>query len=112
MLTGRALSDEIVERKRLTEYPLLDEVVKVVVKAFKIKEEVIRGRGGGANTARRVALSLAQRYTGLSNKAIGDLFGGIHYSAVSKASGKLRGEMMSDQRLSKLVSELDSRFKT
>jgi chromosomal replication initiation ATPase DnaA len=72
----------------------------------------MRTMGGGANPARRVALYLAQRYTGLSNKAIGDSFGGIHYSAVSKASGKLRGEMISDQRLSKLVSELDSQFKT
>ena len=84
----------------------------LVAKAFKNKEEVIRGKGGGANTARRVALYLGQRYTGLSNKAIGDLFGGIHYSAVSKASGKLRREMVSDQRLSELVSELDSQFKT
>jgi len=112
MLTGKALSNEIVERKRLIEYPLLDEVVKLVGGAFETNEEVIRGKGGGANTARRVALYLAQRYTGLSNKAIGDLFGGIHYSAVSKASRKLRGEMISDQRLSKLVSELDSQFKT
>jgi chromosomal replication initiation ATPase DnaA len=112
MLTGKALSHEIVERKRLIEYPLLDEVVKLVGGAFEINEEVIRGKGGGANTARRVALYLAQRYTGLSNKAIGDLFGGIHYSAVSKASGKLRREMISDQRLSKLVSELDSQLKT
>jgi putative transposase len=112
MLTGKALSHEIIERKRLMEYPLLDEVVRRVARAFKIDEEVIRAKGGRANTARRVALYLAQRYTGLSNKAIGDLFGGIHYSAVSKASGRLREEMISDQRLSKLVNELDSHFKT
>ncbi len=110
MLTGKALSDEIVERKRLLEYLPLDEVVKAIARAFKIDEEVIRGRGGRKNTARRVALYLAQRYTGLSNKAIGGVFGGIHYSAVSKASGKLREEMTSDRRLSRLVSELDSQF--
>jgi len=83
-----------------------------VAKAFKVNEEVIRGRGGRANKARRAALYIAQRYTGLSNKAIGDFFGGIHYSAVSKASERLREEMISDQRLSKLVDELDSHFKT
>ena len=94
------------------EYPLLDEVVRRVAKAFKIDEEVIRAKGGMANTARRVALYLAHRYTGLSNNAIGDLLGGIHYSAVSKASGRLREEMISDQGLSKLVDELDSHFKT
>jgi putative transposase len=112
MLTGKALSHEIIERKRLLEYPLLVEVVKAVAKAFKVNEEVIRGRGGRANKARRAALYIAQRYTGLSNKAIGDFFGGIHYSAVSKASVRLREEMISDQKLSRLVGELDSHFKT
>lgn len=112
MLTGETLSQEIVERKRLLEYPLIDEVVKGVARAFKINEESIRGRGGRANAARRAALYLAQRYTGLSNKAIGERLGGVHYSAVSKASGKLREEMNFDKRLSKLVGKLDSQFKT
>jgi len=112
MLKGKALSHEIIERKRLIEYPLLDEVVRRVARAFKIDEGVIRGKGGRANRARKVALYLAQRYTGLSNKAIGDLFGGIHYSAVSKAFERLREEMISDKGLSKLVDEVDSHFKT
>jgi REP element-mobilizing transposase RayT len=112
MLTGKALSHEIVERKRLIEYPLLDEVIRRVAEVFKIDEGVIRGKGSRANTARKAALYLAQRYTGLDNKAIGDLFGGIHYSAVSKASGRLREEMISDKGLSKLIDEIDSHFKT
>jgi putative transposase len=112
MVTGKALSHEIVERKRLLEYPRLEEVVKGVARAFEINEEMIRGKGGRDNTARRVALYLAQRYTGLSNKAIGDIFGGIHYSAVSKASRRLREAMISDKRLSKLISEAESHFKT
>jgi REP element-mobilizing transposase RayT len=112
MLTGETLSHEIIERKRLIEYPLLDEVVRRVARAFKIDEGVIRGKGGRANTARKVALYLAQQYTGLSNQAIGDLFGGIHYSAVSKASCRLREEMISDKGLSKLIDEVDSHFKT
>jgi chromosomal replication initiation ATPase DnaA len=83
-----------------------------VARAFKINEEEIRSKGGRGNTARRVALYLAQRYTGLSNKAIGEIFGGIHYSAVSKASGRLKEAMIFDKRLSKLVCEAESHFKT
>ena len=112
MLTGKALSHEIIERRRLIEYPLLDEVVRLVARAFKINEEVIQGKGSRANTARKVALYFAQRYTGLSNEAIGNLFGGIHYSAVSKASMRLKEEMMSDKKLLKLIDKLDSHFKT
>ena len=83
-----------------------------MAKGFKIGEGVILAKGSRGNTARRVALYLAQRHTGLSNEVIGEFFGGIHYSAVSKASGKLREEMIFDQRLSRLVRELDSQFKT
>jgi REP element-mobilizing transposase RayT len=112
MLAGKALSQEIVERKRLIEYPLLDEVMKEVAKAFRVDGEAIRRKGDRANTPRRVALYLAQRYTGLGNEEIGEIFGGIHYSAVSKASGRLREEMTSDKRLSKLVGAVESHFKT
>jgi hypothetical protein len=40
------------------------------------------------------------------------MFGGIHYSAVSKASARLRGKMAGDKKLSKLVSEVISHVKT
>jgi hypothetical protein len=36
---------------------------------------------------------------------------GIHYSAVSKASERLREKMISDKGLSELIDELDSQFK-
>jgi putative transposase len=112
MVPGKGLSHEITERKRLLEYPQIDEVVKGVAQAFKIDEGVILAKGSRANTARRVALFLAQRYTGLSNGVIGEFFGGIHYSAVSQACGRLREEMISDRRLSRLVHDLESHFKT
>jgi hypothetical protein len=58
------------------------------------------------------ALYLAQGYRGLSNKATGDFFGGIHYSTTSKASGTSGEEMNSNQRLSKRVDEIDSHSKS
>jgi|GEM_PF-2600662 len=39
------------------------------------------------------------------------LFGGIHYSTVSKVSAWLRAEMVKDKELSKLMNRLDSHFK-
>lgn len=112
MLKGRSLAQEIVERNRLMEHPSLDGVLKLTAKVFKIDEDTIRDKGRRANTARKVALYFAKRYTGLSNEAIARSFGRIHYSAVSKASSKLREEMSSDKKLLKLVEELDSHFKT
>jgi len=61
--------------------------------------------------ARKVGLYMAQRYTGLSNREIGERFGGIEASGVSKAASRAKEENVSDKRLSKLVKELDSSFK-
>ena len=47
-----------------------------------------------------------------SNEEVGKLFGGLHYSAVSKASARLREDMAKDKKLSKIIQRIDSHFKT
>jgi len=84
--------------------------IKGVLKGRLLSAEII-DKGGRANTPRKVVLYLAQRYTGLSNKEIGERFGGIEASAVSKASARVKEEMALDKKLWKLVTELDSSFK-
>lgn len=111
MLRGKRFPQEIVERKRFVEYPSPMEVLGVVSEAFGVNQEEILDRGGRANTARKVAIYFCQRYTGLCNEAIGELFGGIHYSTVSKITARLREEMLKDKELSKLVDHLNSHFK-
>ncbi len=71
-------------------------------------EDVIAGRGERGNRARKVAIYLVKRWSGLSNEEIGGMFGGIHYSVVSKRSARLETEMARDKRLAKLVGELES----
>jgi putative transposase len=111
MLKGRRLSEEIVERKRLMEYPSPREVVGVVSEAFGINREEILDRRGRTNMARKAAIYLCQRYTGLSNEVIGAMFGGIHYSGVSKVAARIREEILKDKELSKLMDNLNSHFK-
>ena len=53
-----------------------------------------------------------QRYAGLSNEEVGKLFGELHYSAVSKASARLRKNVERDKKLSKIIQRIDSHFKT
>jgi REP element-mobilizing transposase RayT len=111
MLKGKRLSEGIVERKRLMEHPSLLEVVGVVSEAFGINQEEIWDRGGRGNIARKVAIYFCQRYTGLSNEALGEMFGGIHYSTVSKVTARVGEEMFKNKELSKLMDNLDSHFK-
>ena len=67
---------------------------------------------GKANIARRAAIYFMQRYAGLGNAEVGEFFGGLHYSTVSKASARLREDMVKDKYLSELIQRIDSHFKT
>lgn len=112
LIKGKPISSEVVERKRLKEYAQPDEIVKAVAKVFKIKGEEITEKGTRDNTARKVAIYLVKRYTGLSNQEVGELFGGIHYSAVSKVLERVERKIVEDKRLFKLIKMLKSNVKT
>jgi hypothetical protein len=45
------------------------------------------------------------------DEAIGGLFGGIHYSSVSKVASRVREGMFKDKELSNLMDPLNSNFK-
>jgi len=111
MLKGRRLPQGVVGRKRLVDSPSPMEVVGVVSEVFGVNREEILGRGSYRHLARKVAIYLCQRYTGLSNEAIGRLFGGIHYSTVSKVTERIREEMLRDKKLSELTNRVTSHFK-
>ena len=110
MLKGKPLDHQIVERKRLQVLPTHHAVIKAVAETFAAKEAEIRKRGKKNSVARKTAIYLVQRYTGISNEAIGKLFGGIHFTAVSKVSARLREEMQRDKTLAKLVGEMESKI--
>jgi REP element-mobilizing transposase RayT len=111
MLKGKSLSSEIAERKRLESNTTPDDVIKIVAEVFGVDKKEINYKGK-ANTARKAAIYFMQRYAGLGNAEVGELFGGIHYSAVSKASARLRKDMAKDKYLSEIIQRIDSHFKT
>jgi len=106
------LDKEIVERKRLTDYVAPEEILAVVTKYFQTSMKVLRNQKSRNNTAKKVAIYLIKRYSGLNNNEIGKLFGGVHYSAISKTSTRLEVEMENDEKLYKLVKDVMSNVKT
>lgn len=111
-LQGRQISQEIIERKRFDKKASPEEIVEAVAKAFEVEEKDLKNKGKRDNISRSVAIYVMQKYSGLSNEDIGRMFGGVHYSAVSKASARLREKMTGDKKLSKLVSGVISHVKT
>ncbi len=102
----------LVERKRFMALPNPGDVIKEIAKAFGTDEELLKEKGRKGSTARKAAIYFVQRYSGLGNEEIGKIFGGIHISAVSKASDRLKKEMADDKRLSKRIEKINSSFKS
>ncbi len=71
----------------------------------------IRDSSRRGDTARKAAIYMVHRYCGLSNEEIGQLFGGGHFSAVSKTTARLKEKMAEDKKLLKLIEELESNVK-
>jgi hypothetical protein len=50
-----------------------------------------------------MAIYLMKRHTGLGNAEIGEIFGGLHYSAVSKVASRFESATAGDSKLSNLA---------
>jgi len=111
LIKGQPLGEGIVGRNRFKGIVHVDELVRAVGDALGVKGEELKMRGGRNNRARNVAIYLAKRYCGLSNQEIGKIFGGIHYSAVSKVSARLEVEIRKDKKLLRLIYEIKSHVK-
>jgi len=112
LLKGKEVSQEIVERKRLRDHPRPEDILSAVTSKFGAGIDILKGKGARNNTAKKMAIYLIKRYSGLGNQEIGELFGGMHYSAVSKSSAKLEREMAEDRNLRNLVEDLVSHVKS
>jgi len=82
------LKDGIVQRREVSHRRALkapygsDEIIEAICSDFKVsREDVLRSGGESRNTA----IYLMRRLTGMTNGQIGELFGGISYSAVANA---------------------------
>jgi putative transposase len=60
------------------------DVIRGVATSFGVSEETLVGRGGYGVEARNVAMALVWEKCALSLREIGQLFGGIDYSAVAQ----------------------------
>jgi putative transposase len=112
ILKGKPISGEIVERRRIEEAATPTEIIETVCRVFGVdKEKLLQKRNRGC-MARPAALYIIQRYSGLRNEEIGKIFGGIHYSAVTKAASRLQELIRTDKKLKKQVEDIISYIKT
>ena len=112
LFRGKALSQEIAERKRFTDGAKPEDIITAVASEFGVTEEKLMKKRSRQNIGRKAAVYLIKRHAGLTNREIGDLFGGMHYSSVSRLSARLEGEMIKDRKLAERVRKITSKVKT
>ena len=86
-----------------------DDVLSVVESAFNVRRKDIIGvrRGRLArNEARLLAMHLLARYSTMTQREIGELFGGVSDVAVSKAARQCDDQMNIDKRLRTICTEI------
>jgi REP element-mobilizing transposase RayT len=114
LLAGRQLSREIVNLNNLQIVPQPEKIIAAVADKYGVEEKKITESGAKGNIARKVAMYLVHQYSGIGNSEIGKLFGGIHYTAVSKTVARLKQEISDgkDYELAGLLDRIKSNVKT
>jgi REP element-mobilizing transposase RayT len=94
---------EIAQRRELQAAHGSEEIIAAVCSHLKVSREDLLRRGG---ENRKIAIYLMKKQTGMTNKQIGDLFGGLSYSAVAKVYQRFSAEAKKNKQLRKLLKEL------
>jgi putative transposase len=99
VLEGNAIS----QRRELRTGWGREAVVEAVCRHFRFsREEFFQDRG----LARKVAIYLMRKHTGMTNGEIGEIFGGLTYSAVAKARERFAGQLSTDRTLRRTIQEI------
>jgi chromosomal replication initiation ATPase DnaA len=88
--------------------PRLEAIQSAVCAGYGIDlNELLSGRRGTSNDARKVAIYLARRLSGQTLATIGDAFGLDHYSSVSSVVSRMKQRIPSDRSLRRKVEKIE-----
>ena len=98
---------EISCRRQLKTTRRIEEMIHDVSSYFSIlPNEVLEKKGA----CRDIAIYFGKKYTGLTNREIGEKFGGLSYSAVTRVSQRFEEKMAKDRNLKRQVEEIDTKI--
>ena len=104
------LKEDISHRRALRSAYRFEEVMDSICVYFDIPRDELLGNENGEH--RNIAIYLLKKYTGLTNRQIGQLVGNISYSAVAKVyqrfSEKLKEDKALKREVGKIVSNLSN----
>lgn len=95
--------EEISYRRELQVGCRSDDVIEFIAAYFNVsRDELFENK----REYRNITIYLIKKYTGLTNRQIGQLFGHISYSAVEKVYQRFSTKLAKDRSLRKMVEEI------
>ncbi len=97
--------EEIANSRALRTIYGIEEIIDMVSNHFHIKKKDIAENNKPEQ--RKISLYLIKKHTGATNKSIGEVFGGITYSAVSKQYQRFTKELEGNRKLRKEMHRIE-----
>lgn len=100
---------DIANRRELRSQCRPEEIISKLSSVLKVdRDKVVNGR---IKDYRSIAIYAMKKYTGLANKEIGQIFGNLSYSGVSKVYRRFEEKIEKDSSLKRKVMEIMSNVK-
>ena len=100
-------AEEISYRRQLRASYSAEKVIDVVAEHFEVTRHDVMKRKG---LCRSVAIHLTKKHTGMTNREIGEYFGGLSYSAVAKVQERLLAKAGKDIRVMKTIKAISNKM--
>ncbi len=108
-LKGGSLQKEEVSHRRALKAALgTEEILEAISKHFKVARDKIVSSNSGE--LRKISIYMIKKHTGMINRKIGELFGGISYSAVAKTYQRFLYHLKKDKSLRKTIVEIERKM--
>ena len=94
--------------KKRNSYITIDDIIRSVTKKFNVKLSELQSKKRSRSIAlpRQICMYIAKQHTSLSLQEIGGYFGGRDHSTVLYAIEKTKKELVKNEKISSLVSEI------
>lgn len=103
----RIKSEEISCRRQLKATKGIEDLILDVSSYFNVQPSKVLEEKGAI---RDIAIYFGKKYTGLTNREIGERFGGLSYSGVSRVSQRFQEKMARNITLRRQVEQIDDRI--
>lgn len=106
------IAQEVISDVQTNEVPIpvtVEKIIDEVARTFGVTSDAIRSvknRQANLSNARHIAIYIVRQVTGLSMTAIGDEFGGRHYSTIVYTMQEVEKKIAKDSKTKEMVDDI------